>query len=602
MFIENFSKFINYFGEGRKIKLCGFILLSLIAGALEFLGIALIYPFVVMIIRPDSIINSHIYTQFISFTHISNTTINALIIGLLALLLFIFKNIYMIYFSLMQSKFISNWRKDITTKFMQYFIFSSYKESIKSSPADKLYILSTLCPQTVSVFVFRSLALLTNIIIASMVILLVLIKFPAAGITTIVFVIVSMLIQNKFFKNKMAAINNKINEETKKYNDITYSNIENLKELKILSAEESFYSNYKKQINIVNYLQCRAEFLGGIPPYIVEILIVTSLIILGAFVSIKNIDNQPAMVASFAMIVAAIFRVAPALNRIQTAIINIANGRTFAKALINEYEKYNIKDFKPITEKDSRRFEFKNKIEFKNINFEYKEGKNILKNISFEINKGDFIGIIGLSGAGKSTLADVLMGLLPANSGEILVDGTKLTTENFAQFRKIIGYVPQEIRILNTSFKENVAWGVNPQDIDIDKVTMALHDAQLYDFVKQFENTIDAKPFIGSTGTSLGQKQRLAIARALYREPDILIFDEATSALDVKIEHEITDMLNSLKQKKTIIAIAHRLSTLKSCNKLIYIRNGEIVDTGTFDALSNKHSDFENLVKLSSIK
>lgn len=602
MFIENFRKYINYFGEGRKIKLCGFIVLSLIAGCLEFLGIALIYPFVVMIIRPDSILNSQLYSHFVSFTNISDTTLNALIIGLFALLLFIFKNIYMIYFSLMQSKFISNWRKDITIKFMEYFLFSSYKESIKSSPADKMYIISTLCSQTVSIFIFRSLTLLTNTIIVSMVILLILIKFPVAGITTIVFVVASMCLQNKFFKNKLSEINNKIHEESKKYNDITYSNIENLKEVKILSAEKSFFENFKKQISVVNYLQCRAEFLGSIPPYIVEILIVTSLIILGAFVSIKNINNQPAMVASFAMIVAAIFRVAPALNRIQTAIINISNGRTFAKALINEFEKYNVKDFKPITAQKSDKFGFKNKIELKNINFEYNKGKNILKNISFEVNKGDFIGIIGLSGAGKSTLADVLMGLLPPSSGEIIVDGIKLTPENFAKFRKIIGYVPQEIRILNTSFKENVAWGVNPEDIDIDRVTRALHDAQLYDFVKQFEHNIESKPFIGSTGASLGQKQRLAIARALYREPEILIFDEATSALDVKIEHEITDMLNSFKHEKTIIAIAHRLSTLKSCNKLIYIRDGEIIDIGTFDELSAKHPDFENLVKLSSIK
>ena len=158
------------------------------------------------------------------------------------------------------------------------------------------------------------------------------------------------------------------------------------------------------------------------------------------------------------------------------------------------------------------------------------------------------------------------------------------------------------VALLNKSFKENVAWGVKPDKIDVDRVTKALYDVRLYDFVNQFENNIDAVPFIGSTGASLGQKQRLAIARALYTEPEILIFDEATSALDVKTEHEITDMLTELGKKKTIIAIAHRLSTLKSCNKLIYMKNGEIVDTGTFESLSARHPDFENLVKLSSIK
>ena len=224
-----------------------------------------------------------------------------------------------------------------------------------------------------------------------------------------------------------------------------------------------------------------------------------------------------------------------------------------------------------------------------------------MQNLSLEINKGDFIGIIGLSGAGKSTFADVLTGLLPATSGEILIDGTKLTEYNFARFRKIIGYVPQEINVLEKSFRENVAWGVPSEEIDDNLVIQVLIDAQLNEFMKEYKEGIYAVPFIDSKGISQGQKQRLAIARALYRKPEILIFDEATSSLDVQVEHEITDMLNKLKKNKTIIAIAHRLSTLKSCNKLVYLKDGKIVDIGTFEELSERHSDFENLVKLSSI-
>lgn len=602
MFIENFRKFIDYFGEKRKLKFCGFIILSLIAGFLEFIGIALIYPFIILIVRPEAIINTTLYQHLTFLTHSSNTTMNALALGALALCLFIFKNIYMIYFYFLQSKFINNWKRDISNKFMQYYIFSSYKDSIKSSQSDKSYVLTTLCPQALNIFIFRIIALITNTIIVSMIITLILIKFPAAALVTITFIILSMLIQNKFFKKKMFKINRQMNKENRIFNDIKYTNIENLKEIKILSAEQEFYETYCDQSEKINYYQCMAEYYSSIPPYIIEILIVAAMIILGAFLSLGNINNQTVMIASFSLVAAAIFRIAPALNRIQTAIINISNGRTFVKALLLEYEKCNIKDFKPVYTKDKNKFGFTKKIEFRNINFEYKEGKPVLKNISFEINKGDFVGIIGLSGAGKSTIADILMGLLPPSSGEIFVDGNKLNPEEFAKFRQIIGYVPQEIKVLNKSFKENVAWGVKPEEIDIDRVTRALYDAKLYDFVKQFENNIDAVPFIGSTGASLGQKQRLAIARALYKEPEILIFDEATSALDVKTEHEITDMLTELGHDKTIVAIAHRLSTLKSCNKLIYIKEGEIVDIGTFEELSSSHADFENLIKLSTIK
>ena len=219
--------------------------------------------------------------------------------------------------------------------------------------------------------------------------------------------------------------------------------------------------------------------------------------------------------------------------------------------------------------------------------------------MSFEIKKGDFIGIIGLSGAGKSTLADVLTGLLPINSGKILVDELELNDKNFAQFRQLIGYVPQQINVLDKSFKENVAWGF--EEVDDEKVIKALKDAQIFDVVDSFPDGINSTVLVGSNGLSQGQKQRLAIARALYRNPEILILDEATSSLDVQVENEITEMLTQLSTKKTIISIAHRLSTLKACNKLIYMKDGQIVDIGTFEELSSHYPEFANLVNLSKI-
>ena len=179
------------------------------------------------------------------------------------------------------------------------------------------------------------------------------------------------------------------------------------------------------------------------------------------------------------------------------------------------------------------------------------------------------------------------------------MDGLQLNQSNFAQFRQIIGYVPQQINILDKSIKENVAWGC--KTIDENGVIKALKSAQLYDIIKNYPEGINSNIIVGSNGLSQGQKQRLAIARALYRDPEILILDEATSALDVQVEHEITDMLKNLSSSKTIIAIAHRLSTLKACNKLIYMKEGKIVDIGTFTQLSELYPEFENLVKLSSI-
>ena len=153
------------------------------------------------------------------------------------------------------------------------------------------------------------------------------------------------------------------------------------------------------------------------------------------------------------------------------------------------------------------------------------------------------------------------------------------------------------IKILNKSFKENVAWGVKPDKIDVDRVTKALYDARLYDFVKQFENNIDAVPFIGSTGASLGQKQRLAIARALYKEPEILIFDEATSALDNITQEYILDNLRQYYENRIVIMIAHRLSTIRKADEIVVLNQGKIVEIGNHESLMQKKQYYYQLVE-----
>ena len=178
--------------------------------------------------------------------------------------------------------------------------------------------------------------------------------------------------------------------------------------------------------------------------------------------------------------------------------------------------------------------------------------------------------------------------------GEILIDG------NADNKPLKIGYIPQELSLINGSIKDNITFGA--QDYDEERVISALKKAQLYDFIiKNYPEGIDANPFVDSTGFSQGQKQRIAIARALYSDPDILILDEATSSLDLKTEDEICNVLNSLKGEKTIIAIAHRLSTIKTADRIVFMKNAEIEDIAAFEELVSKNSDFKELVDLSQI-
>lgn len=594
MFLENYKKFIIYYGKGRYLKLLGFSGLFLCAGILELTGVALIYPFTILIMNPNSI------GKYLPNLRFGNPILTGLLIGLCVLLIFIGKNLFMILVQYIQNKFICNWKKDIAEKFMEYYLYAPYKAILSSSQSDKIYDIETLCSVAVDGFVMRGLNLITNIIITAMIIGLLFIKFPIPALGTVIFVTVTMYLQNKYFKKRSNTLASTMEKINKKHNDTILENISNIKELKILSAEDTFFEKYQIVEKSYRKTQELQSFYNAIPPYLVEMLVVLALLILACIISIQSPNDNSKLMASFAIIVASIFRIAPALNRIQSSIININASRNFVKRINEKYEKYDFDHFKKENLQSEGILGFHDKIELKNICFSYNSNKQVLKNISITINKGDFVGIIGLSGAGKSTLADILTGLLPADSGEIIVDNTELSQKNFQKFRRMLGYVPQQINILDKSIKENVAWGC--KEINDSKVVNALKAAQLYNVIEEYPQGIDSNIIVGSNGLSQGQKQRLAIARALYRDPQIIILDEATSALDVQIEHEITEMLKEISSTKTIIAIAHRLSTLKACNKLIYMKNGTIVDVGTFAGLSEKYEEFENLIKLSSIK
>ena len=400
-------------------------------------------------------------------------------------------------------------------------------------------------------------------------------------------------IQNYIFKPKLAQISKNLSVASILFNQRSNEAIINLKGVKVSNNEKFFFDNYKSAI--YNFFKIGQEtlFLNTIPPYITEPFIIILLFILLSVISIENFSQPEKLVASFAVIVSAIFRLSPTISRIQ---VNI-NGINSVLHLVDEFldlcDKFKISEVKDLTDKDF--YYLKNQIELKNINFEYEKEKLVLKDINLTIKKGEFIGIAGLSGAGKTTLVDIISGLLTPTYGEILVDGMKIN-------RPLkIGYIPQEFSVINSSIKENVTFGAKEKDDTA--VIDALKKAQLYDFIKNnFKNGINANPFVDSSGLSQGQKQRLVLARALYNDPDILILDEATSSLDLKTEDEICNVLNDLKGSKTIIAIAHRLSTIKFADRIVFMQNATISDIAAFEELCMKNKDFQELVNLASIE
>ena len=236
----------------------------------------------------------------------------------------------------------------------------------------------------------------------------------------------------------------------------------------------------------------------------------------------------------------------------------------------------NTKSQRKVGVNDENKLEFNEKVEIRNVSWKYSEtGPDILKDISFDIIKGTSVAFIGQSGAGKTTLADVILGLLKPYEGDVTVGGKSIFTSP-KSWAGIVGFVPQSVYLTDDTIRKNVAFGVEEADIDDDKIWRALEQAQLAEFVKGLPDGLDN--IVGDRGIKIsgGQRQRIAIARALYEEPEILVLDEATSALDTETESAVMEAIDFLHGKKTMIIIAHRLTTIQNCDTVYEVKNGSI--------------------------
>jgi ABC-type multidrug transport system fused ATPase/permease subunit len=242
--------------------------------------------------------------------------------------------------------------------------------------------------------------------------------------------------------------------------------------------------------------------------------------------------------------------------------------------------------------------ELKNDIVLKNINFTYNDNKKFnVSDVNLLIEAGTINAIVGRSGAGKTTLVDILLGVLSPTSGEISVAG-KSPNDIITTYPGALAYVPQDVFIINGTIRDNVCLGYNKESIPTELINKALEKAQLSDFVDNLPSKLDT--YIGDNGSKLsgGQKQRLGIARALITEPKILVMDESTSSLDGETENNLTNAIISLKGKTTLILIAHRLSTVRNADKIIYMEDGQIIASGSFNEVRERVPDFDNQSKL----
>jgi ATP-binding cassette, subfamily B, bacterial PglK len=342
------------------------------------------------------------------------------------------------------------------------------------------------------------------------------------------------------------------------------------KEIVLLGKRENFINNYQFHAFKTSKVHAVQTATNQLPRIIIEVVFVGLFVFAIAYLCYKH-DTPQKIIGILGGYLYAGFRLMPGLNRIIGQLNTFKASIASIDRVYNEYTTVAAKE----NYLDIPDFKFTNNIIFKNVYFKYlNTERDAIQNINLEIKKGESIGIIGETGSGKSTLVDLLLGLLRPCTGEILIDG--LYPANCYQWHQKIGYVPQAVYLIDDTIEANIAFGEKISNINLDRLNQVINISQLRKFIEQLP--LGAKTIVGERGIRLsgGERQRIAIARALYRDPEVLIFDEATSALDIETEARLMETVNAVSKERTVIMIAHRVSTLKDCNRIVIMDKGVI--------------------------
>tara|TARA_B100000963_G_C22623913_1_gene671370 strand:- start:867 stop:2609 length:1743 start_codon:yes stop_codon:yes gene_type:complete len=536
----------------------------------EMLSLSILFPIFELLLEPDLANKYTFYNDLLLF--FDNPSKNNVVIIVMLLLTFIFfvKNLFIGFLSWMQSSFAIRLSEEVSNKLFKGYLNQNYLFHV-SRNSSKLISNIQIEIQQFSSFV-QSLIFMTLEIAVLSAVLFTLLYIEPLG-TAFVFSVISLFsLLFYFFTRKSLKIwGEKRQIYDANLNKHLLQGFGGIKDLILYGRESFFYSKYRKQLNLKSNIYIKQLTLLQVPRLYIEFLAIfcmSSLIIILIFLD-RPIESFLPTVGVF---MAAAFRALPSVNKIIGSLQNIKFTKPVINLLYNEILIFDKNDIKY----SSKNITFNDKIQLKDLSFKYPNTKkSILKKISFNIKKGESIGIIGESGSGKSTLVDNILGLLKPESGEILVDKKSIFL-NLPFWKKLIGYVPQTIYLTDDTLINNIAFGINSKDIDMKKINSSVENSNLLSFINSLPNGLNS--MVGERGVKLsgGQRQRIGIARALYNNPEILVFDEATSALDSKNEREVMNSIMKLKGIKTTIIIAHRLTTLYNCDKIIELKDGLI--------------------------
>lgn len=581
---KQYIKELNYLIGDDRDKLFFFLLLIIFSSILDLLGIGLIAPYIGLIVNPELLSEGETFNFL--FRYIENPSLNTIlqIIGVALIIIFLIKSFLAIFINKLIFEFTFDHSIKLRTRLMESYQSLPYVQFIKRNSSEFIH--------NINLGAYFSQGILNPLLklVSEGLVCLFILSFLAWENGPALILLVSLLalviiLYDVFFRKKVRDFGRLNNIYSNQILKGVNEGIGGIKEMRIL-GNERFFSEYvthvAKQHAVINV---KNQIISSLPRYFLEVVLVTFIVLI-VMVSIYLGHDLKGILPLLSMFGVAGMRLAPSTSFIINGISQARFGRDAVKILYDDLTSLeeSRKNIFENSSKSLKDFDFQ-ELRLENVSFRYPgSNQDALKNVSLTIKAGESIGIIGPSGSGKTTLVDLLLGLLVQTNGKVFYNGKELCNE-LIPLQAQVAYLPQQVFILDSTLRENVAIGTKESDIDDSRVIEALEKASLGNVLRELPEGLDTR--LGEYGVRLsgGQRQRVALARAFYYRRSVLVMDESTSALDNQTEEEIVNEIKGLKGQKTIIAIAHRVSTLRHCSVIYKMVSGEIATSGSYEEI-----------------
>lgn len=588
--------------DGKERKRLYMLFVAMIfTGLIEVAGIASILPFLSLITNSALINDNRILNYIYTTLNFQSPNRFLIFIGFMVLIVLIVSNILVVLTMWGTARFTSMRNFSISKRLLRKYLHQPYVFFLNKNTSELGKNILSEVSAVISVLV-NLMQIISSGIMALFIFTMLIIVEPLLSLSVMVVLSGAYLFIYRLVKKKNANIGKQrfdVNTELYKVVDEAFGGI---KQLKLLGFEEVFVNRYSKYSFEFAKITATNQIISRTPRYIMEVVAIGGIIsvVLYLLAFDRGFQDTLPIIGLFAF---AAYRIMPALQNIFACATALRFYTPALDVLYRDMFSFNNINYSAVvSKKNSYPITLKKELKLEQITFSYPGTKKpVINNFNIKINYNTSVAFVGKTGVGKTTIADIILGLLRPTSGKIFVDGIEINDDNLASWQKNLGYIPQDIYLLDDTVKRNIAFGVPDEDIDIDKIQDAAQIANIHNFIV---NELPDKylTVVGERGIRLsgGQRQRIGIARALYHNPGVLVLDEATSALDGATEKEVFEAVDNVAQTKTLIIIAHRLTTVKGCDVIYVLKDSKIIGQGKYDDLIESNQEFRDIAKANS--